>query len=68
MMSMRPTGINHKNLTNTHEGTHPYATILEEMVSMAEVWRLNDERNKRMAAEAAKAKKCYAPIDDPNQE
>jgi hypothetical protein len=40
----------------------------DETRLMAEVWRLNDERNKRMAAEAAKAKKQYAPIDDPNQE
>ncbi len=68
MTSIRPTGVNHKDLADTHEGTHPYSTILEEMVSMAEVWRLNDERNKRLAVEAAKAKKQYAPIDDPNQE
>lgn len=68
MKTVKPAGINHKGLTNTQEGTHPYVTILEEMVSMAEVWRLNDERNKRLAAEAAKAKKQYAPIDDPNQE
>jgi hypothetical protein len=40
----------------------------DETRLMAEVWRLNDERNKRLAAEAAKAKKQYAPIDDPNQE
>ncbi len=40
----------------------------DETRLMAEVWRLNDERNKRMAAEAAKAKRQYAPIDDPNQE
>jgi len=40
----------------------------DETRLMAEVWRLNDERNKRLAAEAAKAKKQYAPIDDTNQE
>jgi len=40
----------------------------DETRLMAEVWRLNDERNKRLAAEASKAKKQYAPIDDPNQE
>ncbi len=40
----------------------------EEARMMAHAWKLNDERNKRMAAEAAKAKKQYAPIDDPNPE
>jgi hypothetical protein len=40
----------------------------DEARLMAEAWRLNDERNKRRAAEAAEAKKQYAPVDDPNQE
>jgi hypothetical protein len=40
----------------------------DEARLMAEAWRLNDERNKRRTAEAAEAKKQYAPVDDPNQE
>ena len=41
---------------------------LAETQLMAKAWKLNDERNKRLAAEAAEAKKRYAAVDDPNQE
>jgi hypothetical protein len=40
----------------------------DEARLMAKAWKLNDERNKRLAAEAAEAKKRYAAVDDPNQE
>ena len=41
---------------------------LAETQLMAKAWKLNDERNKRLAAEAAEAKKRYSHIDDANQE
>jgi hypothetical protein len=59
MVSIRPTGIKHTGLRDVAEGTHPYhssSTRLEEALSMAEVWRLNDERNKSLASKAVDKK------------
>jgi hypothetical protein len=41
---------------------------IEEVRAMAEVWRLNDERNRKIAAEKQQDRERYKVIDDSVQE
>jgi hypothetical protein len=41
---------------------------IEEVRAMAEVWRLNDERNRKIAAEKQRDRERYKVIDDSVQE
>lgn len=53
MATIRPTGVEMKQLVSAADGVHP----LYEAAKVAEVWRLNDERNKRLAQESEKNRK-----------